>query len=186
MTFTELKDRQVRETLCKRFLAGESTLAEERMLKEWFCDHAAEGAPEDEVARLLLILPSPGVIRGNDFPDEDIALFDEIVRKGKRPVKKKWRIGVIAAAAAAISFMLILRHEEKKEDPTALLSSLDILESVQILSGLCSEEIDFLAAEPVGQELVLTLQLHDDREMSYLISKNQKDGSVNMMVMNNH
>lgn len=186
MTFTELKDRQVRKTLCKRFLAGETTLAEERMLKEWFCDHAAEGYPEDEVARLLLILPFPGVGRENIFPDEDIALFDEIVRKGKSPVKKKWRIGVIAAVAAAISFMLILRHEEKKEDPTALLSSLDILESVQILSGLCSEEIDFLAAEPVGQELVLTLQLHDDREISYLISKNQKDGTVNMMVMNNH
>lgn len=185
MTFTELKDRQVRETLCKRFLAGESTLAEERMLKEWFCDHAAEGAPEDEVARLLLILPFPGVGRENIFPDEDIALFDEIVRKGKSPVKKKWRIGVIAAAAA-ISFMLILRHGEKTEDPAALLSSLDILESVQILSGLCSEEIDFLAAEPVGQELVLTLQLHDNREISYLISKNQKDGTVNMMVMNNH
>ena len=82
--------------------------------------------------------------------------------------------------------MLILRHEEKKEDPTALLSSLDILESVQILSGLCPEEIDFLSAEPVGQELVLTLQLHDDREISYLVSKNQKDGTVNMMVMNNH
>ncbi len=185
MTFTELKDRQVRETLCKRFLAGESTLAEERMLKEWFCDHAAEGYPEDEVARLLLILPFPGVGRENIFPDEDIALFDEIVRKGKSPVKKKWRIGVIAAAAA-ISFMLILRHGEKTEDPAALLSSLDILESVQILSGLCSEEIDFLAAEPVGQELVLTLQLHDNREISYLISKNQQDGTVNMMVMNNH
>ena len=185
MTITELKDRQVRETLCKRFLAGESTLAEERMLKEWFCDNAAEGYPEDEVSRLLLILPFPDVGRENIFPDEDIALFDEIVRKGRRPVKKKWRIGVIAAAAA-ISFMLILRHGEKKEDPTALLSSLDILESVQILSGLCSDEIDFLAAEPVGQELVLTLQLHDDREMSYLISKNQQDGTVNMMVMNNH
>ena len=185
MTFTELKDRQVRETLCKRFLAGETTLAEERMLKEWFCDHAAEGYPEDEVARLLLILPFPGVGRENIFPDEDIALFDEIVRKGKSPVKKKWRIGVIAAAAA-ISFMLILRHGEKTEDPAALLSSLDILESVQILSGLCPEEIDFLAAEPVGQELVLTLQLHDDREISYLISKNQQDGTVNMMVMNNH
>lgn len=112
MTFTELKDRQVRKTLCKRFLAGETTLAEERMLKEWFCDHAAEGYPEDEVARLLLILPFPGVGRENIFPDEDIALFDEIVRKGKSPVKKKWRIGVIAAAAA-ISFMLILRHGEK-------------------------------------------------------------------------
>jgi len=185
MTFTELKDRQVRKTLCKRFLAGETTLAEERMLKEWFCDHAAEGYPEDEVARLLLILPFPGVGRENIFPDEDIALFDEIVRKGKSPVKKKWRIGVIAAAAA-ISFMLILRHGEKTEDPAALLSSLDILESVQILSGLCPEEIDFLAAEPVGQELVLTLQLHDNREISYLISKNQQDGTVNMMVMNNH
>ena len=185
MTFTELKDRQVRETLCKRFLAGETTLAEERMLKEWFCDNAAEGYPEDEVARLLLILPFPGVGRENIFPDEDIALFDEIVRKGKSPVKKKWRIGVIAAAAA-ISFMLILRHGEKTEDPAALLSSLDILESVQILSGLCSEEIDFLAAEPVGQELVLTLQLHDNREISYLVTKNQKDGTVNMMVMNNH
>ena len=185
MTFPEFENRHGRENLCKRFLAGETTLAEERMLKEWFSVNAAKGDIEVDVARLLTSLPFPSVSRENFFLDEDVALFDEIVQWKKRPIRKKWRIISTTVVAAAFSLILMLLHEDKKEDSTVLLSSSDILESVQILSGLYSEEIDYMTAESAGQELIVTLQKQNNRVISYLVSKNQKDGTLRMIAINN-
>ncbi len=183
MKYNQLTDSLKRKALIKRYLAGETSLAEERMLIQWFKQNAAE-EDEKHVASLMGALSLPTVSLERALSDDDVHMFDELVKKNSVHRRLIWKVLAVATSAAAIVVALVLWPRDKDNRDYLRPSSEEIIESIVALYDISLNEISCMTAEPIGQDVILTVQLTDNNEFSFIVSKNQVDGSIRLLASN--
>ena len=184
MEYNQLADSVKRKTLIQRFLAGETNLAEERLLIQWFKQNAAE-EDEKQVASLIGVLSLPTTDLDSSLSDDGVLLFDELVKEKNNHKKLIWRLLAVVSSAAAIVVALVLCPKGREDREYLRPSSEEIIESIVALYDISLNEISCMTAEPIGQDVILTVQLTDNAELSFFVSKNQVDGSIRLLANNN-
>lgn len=183
MKYNQLTDNIKRKALIKRYLAGETSLAEERMLIQWFKQNAAE-EDEKHVASLMGVLSLPTIDPEVLLSDDGVYAFDELVQENNHHRRLVWRVLTAVTSAAAIIVALVLWPNGKDNQESLRPSAEEIIESIVALSDISLNEISFMAAEPIGQDVILTIQLTGNEELSFFVSKNQVDGSIRLLANN--
>lgn len=183
MEYNQLTDSVKRKALIKHFLAGETNLAEERLLIQWFKQNAPE-EDEKQVASLIGALSLPTVSLERALSDDDVHTFDELVNRKYCRRRLIWKVLAVATSAAAIVVALVLWPRDKDNREYLRPSSEEIIESIVALYDISLNEISCMTAEPIGQDVILTVQLTDNNDFSFIVSKNQVDGSIRLLASN--
>lgn len=171
----DIHDKTTRKQLADRYLKGDTSVGEERILAAYYRNNPAD---KDESAFAAMILsehPGPEAT-----PENGAEVFDTILslRKGKR-TRMLTRICIpfaCAAAVAAILLSVIPRHEVLTVAPDTGFSTLEV---IQCLGSLIQEEfsdMESLSAKPVGGNVILTVNFTDGSSRCYIMTKDGGDG----------
>ena len=174
---TMLENKQFRKALAERYLDADTTIREEQMLAEYYASHQID-VDEEPVAALIKQTHAGA----SDMIDT--ADFDRVT-KGRRPVRMFIRWG--SAAAAAIILLLVclhIGHNQKQPETQSAISTMQMLEGMEIISRIEVGEIESVKAEPQGSTVIITVKLTDGKERSYSMTCNQDASSLSFTALN--
>lgn len=174
---TMLENKQFRKALAERYLDADTTIREEQMLADYYTSHHPD-ADEEPIAALIKMTHAGA----SDMIDT--ADFDHIP-KSRRHVRMflKWS----PVAAAAIILMLVCLHIGHKQilpENQPAISTMQILEGMEMISKIEVGEIESVKAEPHGSTVVITVKLTDGKERSYSMTCNSDASSLSFTALN--
>ena len=172
-----IENKQYRKALAERYLDADTTIREEQMLAEYYATHQSD---DDEVQIATLIK----MTHAGASDMIDTADFERI-SKDRRPVRMilKWS----SVAAAAVILMLVCLHIGHKPvlpDTQTAISTMQILEGMEMISKIEVSEIESVKAEPQGNTVVITVKLTDGKERSYSMTCNSDASSLSFTALN--
>lgn len=172
-----LENKQFRKALAERYLDADTTIREEQMLADYYTSHHPD-ADEEPIAALIKMTHAGAsdMIDTADF---------ERISKDRRPVRMilKWS----SVAAAAVILMLVCLHIGHKPvlpDTQTAISTMQILEGMEMISKIEVGEIESVKAEPHGSTVVITVKLTDGKERSYSMTCNSDASSLSFTALN--
>ncbi len=161
-----LTDKRLRCELIARYLDAETEVREERLLAEYFAEHAPE-ADESAVARLVLAEHPEALLAagGRAFDPHPSIVGRRMLAEGARPstagrriqakgadpstVGRRMRRAVAwsaaAVAAAALALVLLLRPAAQQ---APALTPLEVAESLSTIANLGLGDIESITAVP--------------------------------------
>ena len=171
-----IEDRKYRQQLIETYLDAETTVEQEIALAQWFATHTPDA---DEAAAAALILadhPQAAILSG-----EGAREFDNAVSRARSV--KTLRIWLAAASvAAAVALFFILRPALRGAQPE--FTPMEIAQNINTIMNLDSEEIEAILAEPKGAKVILTAKMKDGSSSTFVMSRDQEDGSTMITAQN--
>ncbi|MBP5690618.1 MAG: hypothetical protein J6W99_00650 [Bacteroidaceae bacterium] len=174
---TMLENKQFRKALAERYLDADTTIREEQMLAEYYASHQPD---EDEMQIAALIR----MTHAGASDMIDTADFDHITKGGK-PVRMILRWSSVAAAAVILMLVsLHIGHKQLQPENQTAISTMQILEGMEMISKIEVGEIESVKAEPQGSTVVITVKLTDGKERSYSMTCNSDASSLSFTALN--
>lgn len=174
---TMLENKQFRKALAERYLDADTTIREEQMLAEYYASHQPD---EDEMQIAALIR----MTHAGTSDMIDTADFDHITKGGK-PVRMILRWSSVAAAAVILMLVsLHIGHKQLQPENQTAISTMQILEGMEMISKIEVGEIESVKAEPQGSTVVITVKLTDGKERSYSMTCNSDASSLSFTALN--
>ena len=172
-----LENKQYRKALAERYLDADTTIGEEQMLAEYYASHQID-ADEEQIATLIKMTHAGA----SDMIDT--AGFDRITT-GRRHVSMFAKWG--SAAAAAIILVLLglhIGHNQMQPEEQSAISTMQMLEGMEIISRIEVGEIESVKAEPQGSTVVITVKLTNGKERRYSMTSNSDASSLSFTALN--
>ncbi len=157
----DIHDKATRQSLINKYMEAETSLAEERLLADYFLD--------------------------NECVDEDERAFAALIRMEKRTSSRRtlplrWLALTGGIAASVILFFAlysppkkpdapkITQSQQQKKEPNAL----ELVQSLQQIMELPMQEITSLTATPIGEYVWVKAQFADGTEETFIIEKDKE------------
>ena len=174
---TMIENKQYRKALAERYLEADTTIREEQMLAEYYETHL----PDDDEMQIAALIRMTHAGASDMIDTADF----ERISKDRRPVRMilKWS----SVAAAAVILMLVCLHIGHKPvlpDTQTAISTMQILEGMEMISKIEVGEIESVKAEPQGNTVVITVKLTDGKERSYSMTCNSDASSLSFTALN--
>ena len=172
-----LENKQYRKALAERYLDADTTIGEEQMLAEYYASHKID-ADEEQIAALIKMT------HANASDMIDTADFDHITKGGK-PVRMILRWSSVAAAAVILMLVsLHIGHKQLQPENQTAISTMQILEGMEMISKIEVGEIESVKAEPQGSTVVITVKLTNGKERRYSMTSNSDASSLSFTALN--
>ena len=182
-----LQDKQERMALIQRYLDAETSIGEERILAEYLRNHAPDA---DEKAVAVLVAAGPDAVQSQPAEaamQRDTADFDRVLRlRGRRHVIAGCAL-LAAAALAAVLFLPGLRHRTEAvsgDEEIPGLSTEALIRQVSSIAELDLSAADRIECRPCGNAFLLTASFPDGDEITWLLTRLDTDGPLNMLTIN--
>ena len=174
---TMLENKQFRKALAERYLDADTTIREEQMLAKYYETHQ----PDDDEVQIATLIKMTHAGASDMIDTADF----ERISKDRRPVRMilKWS----SVAAAAVILMLVslhIGHQPVLPDTQTAISTMQILEGMEMISKIEVSEIESVKAEPQGNTVVITVKLTDGKERSYSMTCNSDASSLSFTALN--
>ena len=170
-----INNKEYRKSLIDKFLNAETCVKEEQMLADYYASNVSDD-DEKEIAQLILLTQPRNVM----ISDEAVEEFDRIVAKTPRKRMNFWRWGISAiSAAAVIALVLFLKPVEVEESSAPML---DIIYSMTNLKEF--GHVKHVETEMIDEMLFFHLTLDDGQEVSYVMMKNDANGTLTYLPAN--
>ena len=174
---TMIENKQYRKALAERYLDADTTIREEQMLAEYYETHQ----PDDDEVQIATLIKMTHAGASDMI---DTADFDRI-NKGGRPVRMILRWSSVAAAAVILMLVsLHIGHKQLQPENQTAISTMQILEGMEMISKIEVGEIESVKAEPQGNTVVITVKLTDGKERSYSMTCNSDASSLSFTALN--
>ena len=171
-------DKEARKALIERYLEAETSPAEEKMLRDWYARHPADG--DERAAARLIVLSAPC----GQYPEaiDAEAEFDRILAAGERKRRRKiLRRASLAGGACAAAAALFLWLGPARQSPQSTLTSVQIADGIRQIMLLEIGDIESVTAIPSGSYAVLTAHLKDGSTCAYIMTINEEDGTTSLL-----
>lgn len=176
---TMLENKQFRMALAERYMEADTTIQEEKMLAEYYASHQPD-ADEEQIATLIRMSHS----EADASMLADTADFDRI-SKDRRPVHMLLRWSSVAAAAIILMLVCLhIGHNQVQPETQSAISTMQILEGMEMISKIEVGEIESVKAEPQGSTVVITVRLTNGKERSYSMTCNSDASSLSFTALN--
>ena len=165
---TILNDIAKRRQLAEKYLNAETTVEEERMLRDFY-SHAEEPlAPEDEDMRLLMDATNR-LSGGFVLSDEKTKGFDRLMQRrgGKKIVVLRWIVSA-AAIICAVLFLPVRPTDKAKEQPE--ISTSELLEAINILSDVGGDDMT-ITASSCNDGFIIKTSTSNEPPSSYMLKR---------------
>ena len=164
-----INDKKYRLSLIERYLNADTSVEEEALLAEYYRAHKAE-AEEKAAAILILMSNSEEASKGCDSSEE----FDRIIAAESRRRSRIWTWSAsVASIAAAVALLFILKPTAPSDPQTPIL---DIIQSMSAMEEF--GHVKNVESEQIGDMIFLTLTLDNGQESSYIMMKNDSNGTL--------
>lgn len=165
-----LNDITKRKQLVEKYLDAETSVEEERMLRDFYC-HAEEPlTPEDEDMRLLMDASDrPG--GGFVLSDEKAEEFDRLMqRRGKKSkiIALRWIVSAAAAIICAVLFLPVCPTDNAKEQPE--ISTSELLETINILAAIGTDDMT-ITASSCNEGFIIKTSTSNEPPSSYMLKR---------------
>ncbi len=185
-----IQDKEYRKALIDRYLDAETTLEEERRLRNFYATAEVDD-DEKAIARLLNIFAPSELTYSQTKVDEYDRLFGgeestEASSKDSESRQAKKRgiifksIYAFAACAAAVAMILLLRPKAASPDFTPL----EIAQSISALAEFNSGDVESVAAKPTGGGVIVTVVLKSGKCSDFRMARDGETGEIQLMAMN--
>ena len=172
-----IKDKEVRLQLITKYLEAETTVAEEAMLHTYYMENKAE-EDEQTIARMICMEHADADLLSAEGVEE----FDRIVSQAK-PRKMNIRYLWMGGCAAAIALLLMLHLINRPQpEPGTPFSTVEIAGAIHQLMNV--GDVTSVTTSPVKECVLVTAQLADGTTKTYIISKDDEQGSTSMLAIN--
>ena len=181
-----IEDKEYRKALIERYLNADTTPDEELRLRAYYAETAAVDDDEKAFARLMNIsAPSAEAYSQNKadeydrlFGSDESASFEARVAKRRGVIFKS--LYVFAACAAAVALFLIFKPKALSTDFTPL----EIAQSISALAELNSEDVESVAAKPMGGGVIVTVVLKNGKCSDFWMARDGDSGEIQLLAMN--
>ncbi|MBO7069443.1 MAG: hypothetical protein J6W52_12365 [Bacteroidaceae bacterium] len=174
-----LNDITKRKQLAEKYLNAETTVEEERMLRDFY-SHAEEPlTPEDEDMRLLMDA-TDRLNGGFVLSDEKAEEFDRLMqRKGKKSkiVALCWIVSA-AAAIICVVFFLSIHHTDNAEKHSEITTS-ELLETITILSDVGGDDMT-ITASSCNDGFIIKTSTSNEPPSSYMLKRCSDGTSIEL------
>ncbi|MBO7476581.1 MAG: hypothetical protein J6U04_01445 [Salinivirgaceae bacterium] len=162
----DIDNKQERKALIESYLNAETTVAEERVLAEYFATHTADA---DEKAFAQLIMASTPSLKclSNSGEQE----FDRLVENRHR-IGFKRTLRWVAGIAAAVAVVAIVRASIVSYiDNQCDITPMEIAETLNTMMSLSADEIESMTATPCGKNVLITAKMKDNSSSTYVLTR---------------
>lgn len=191
----DIKNKRQRMVLLGKYLGADTTLAEERMLQEYFRTHEPE---EDERPYACLLglsalprsFPEPnqsGMAWTHGFSNAEIARLDEGVSEYDRLLKSRRRPKALirlTAATLSLAAGILLAIMLWPSGPSCEIGPVEITRCMTALSELEPGEIVKMKARPAGEGVVIKVLFKDGTESDWVLVRSGEDDSLQLLAIN--
>ena len=178
----DINNKEIRTAIIAKYLEAETSVAEERLLVEYFQLNSAD---EDEkaVAAMIHLEHHDALL----FSDNGVEEYHRIVAwKSVKPHKYTRYIAIgLCSMAAGIALLLILNlFALSKEEHPMPFATIEIAENIQQILNLNMDEVTSITASPVQECVLLTATLSDGSTKLFVMSKDTVNGETTLLAIN--
>ena len=164
---TNLNDITKRKQLAEKYLNAETSVEEERMLRDFYRHTEKPLTPEDEDMRLLMDA-TDRLSGGFVLSDEKAEEFDRLVQRKKKIVALRWIVSAAAAIICAVLFLPIRPTDNVKEQPE--ISTSELLEAINILSDVGGDDVT-ITASSCNDGFIIKTSTSNEPPSSYMLKR---------------
>lgn len=159
----DVKNKETRRILIERYLNAEASIAEEKMLVDYYLLNEEVDEDEQAVAKMIRIDKSYAFL----LSDEGVQEYERIVKENKLKSKKvymKWGAWLGGVAASIALFCMIY--------PITLSPSLDTVEIAQCIQLMMNmEDMVSVTATPIDDYVWVRAELKDGSTKIFIMDK---------------
>lgn len=174
----DIRNKEIRKQLITKYLNAETSLAEERILMDYYFTNKEVDEDEQAFARMIRMEN----IHADLLSDEGVEEYDRIVSETKQESKRiplrwmTWAGGI--AASVAMVFMLSPIFTSPKADAT------DIAQCIQQVMSLDMEDMVSISATPVDECVWVKAELKDGSTKTFIMTKDKEMGETSLLAIN--
>lgn len=175
---TDIRNKDIRKALIIKYLDAETSLAEERMLMDYYLD--CKDVDEDEKAFAQMIRMEN--VHTSLLSDEGVEEYDRIVSETKQNPKRiplrwmTWAGGI----AASIALLLML----SPISTSSKVNTAEIAQCIQQVMNLDMEDMVSISATPVDDYVWVKAELKDGSTKTFIMSKDKEMGATSLLAIN--
>lgn len=166
---TNLNDITKRRQLAEKYLNVETTVEEERMLRDFY-SHAEEPlAPEDEDMRLLMDATkrlSSGFVLSGEKAEE----FDRLMQKRSKKSKIVALHWIVSAAAIICAVLFLPVRPTDNAKAQTEISTSELLEAINILSDVGGDDMT-ITASSCNDGFIIKTSTSNEPPNSYMLRR---------------
>lgn len=171
----DIKNKETRSILIERYLNAEISLAEEKILVDYFISNEEIDEDEQAVAKMIKIEKCHAFL----LSDEGVQEYGRIVKESKRKTKKiyyKWGAWIGGVAASIVLFCAIY--------PITTASTSDTVEIAQCIQLMMNmEDMVSITATPVDNYVWVRAELNDGSTEIFIMNKNDIDETTSLLTI---
>ena len=174
----DIRNKEIRKSLIVNYLNAETSLADEKVLVDYYLD--CKDADEDEQAFAKMIRMEN--VHDSLLSDEGVEEYDRIVSETKRDSKRiplRWMtwVGGIAASIALLFMMSPISTSPKA-------NTMEIAQCIQQVMSMDMEDIVSISATPVDNYVWVKAELKDGSTKTFIMSKDKEMGTTSLLAIN--
>lgn len=167
---TNPNDITKRKQLTEKYLNAETSVEEERMLRDIYSHTEKTLTPEDEDMRLLMDA-TDRLSGGFVLSDEKAEEFDRLMQRGSKKskiVSLRWIVSAAAAIICAVLFLPVRPTDNAKEQPE--ISTSELLETINILAAIGTDDMT-ITAFSCNDGFIIKTSTSNEPPSSYMLKR---------------
>lgn len=174
----DIKNKEIRKNLITKYLDAETSLAEEKVLVDYYLTNNKVDEDEQAIAKMIRMEN----IHASFLSDEGVEKFDRIVNETKPKFKQiplrimTWISGI--AASIALLFFIYPTFAPKE------LDTLEITQNIQQMMDLEIEDMISVTATPIDEYVWVKAELKDGSTKTFIMGKDKETNSTSLLAIN--
>ena len=172
----DIRNKETRKVLIAKYLDAETSLAEERILVDYYLENKDVDDDEQAIAQMIRMEN----LQVSLLSDEGVDEYDRTVNENKQKSKRihlrwmAWAGGI--AASIALFFMVSPFFTSSKADAT------EIAQCIQQVMSLDMEDMVSISATPVDECVWVKAELKDGSTKTFIMTKDM--GEISLLAIN--
>ena len=171
-----IKDKEIRQALIAKYMEAETSLAEERILVDYYLSN--KDVDEDEQAFAQMIRMEN--IHANLLSDEGVEEYDRIINEKKQESKRiplRWMTWVGGIAASITLLFAVIPSSQVPETS-------EIAQSIQQVMNLGMDDVISITATPVDKCVWVKVELENGEKKTFIMEKDKEMGTTSLLAIN--
>ena len=176
----DITNDEIRKKLIIKYLDAETSLAEEKVLVDYYLENNEVDEDEQSIAKMIRMEN----IHTSLLSDKGVKEFDRIINESK-PKAKQTSLRVITwisviAASIALLFVIYPATTYTSKVP----NTLEITQSIQQIMNLEMNDVVSVTASPVDEYVWVKAELKDGSTKIFIMSKDKETDATSLLAIN--
>ena len=170
----DIEKKEIRRELVSRYLVAETSIAEEKLLAEYYASHEVD---EDEKAFAQLIRIES--VKPDVLSKEGVEEYDRIVGESANIGAKKVTLRIVSwlsAIAASLVLIYVLVSPSKNESQT-----MEIAYTIQQIMNVRIDGMVSMTATPIGDYIWVTAEMEDGTTQVFIMNSEEKSDATTLL-----